>query len=82
MTDPEMDDLAKKLEGYKVAGENPPKSTGRVDVVLQKSGTNGTFYRRKVTTRHEKKGWGVLDIGPEMPFKMPGMRRPTTTGKR
>ena len=62
LSDSELDDLAKKLEGYKIAGENPPKSTGRVEVVLQKAGENGGYSRRKVTVRHEKKGWGVLDV--------------------
>ncbi len=36
LSDSELDELAKKLEGYTIAGENPPKSTGRVDVILQK----------------------------------------------
>ncbi len=29
----------------------------------RKAGNNGGYFRRKVTVRHEKKGWGVLDIG-------------------
>jgi hypothetical protein len=74
LSDSEIDDLAKKLEGYQVAGENPPKSTGRVDVVIQKSDGGGAYSRRRVTARHEKKGWGVLDIGPEQVFKSLGSR--------
>ena len=75
LSDTELDDLAKKLEGYQIAGENPPKSTGRVDVVIQKSGENGSYYRRRVTARREKKGWGVLDISPEQRFPAMGGRR-------
>ncbi len=77
ISDSELDDLAKKMEGYQIAGENPQTSTGRVDVVVQKSGQNGTYYKRKITARREKKGWGVLDIGPEQPFRPLGaVRRP------
>ena len=74
LSDSEMDDLAKKLDGYKISGENPPRSTAKVDVVIQKSGPNGSYMRRRVTTRHEKKGWGVLDISGEQVFKSIGAR--------
>jgi hypothetical protein len=77
LSDSEMDDLAKKLDGYQITGENPPKSTGRVDVVIQKNGENGSYYRRRVTARREKKGWGVLDISPEQRFAGMGGRRVT-----
>jgi hypothetical protein len=73
LSDADLDNMAKKLDGYQVAGENPPKSTGRVDVVIQKAGERNGYIRRKVTVRHEKKGWGVLDIGPEQIFKTQGM---------
>jgi hypothetical protein len=73
LSDSELDDIAKKLEGFTVAGENPPKSTGRVDVVIQKAGERSSWIRRKVTVRHEKKGWGVLDIGGPQVFKTPGV---------
>ncbi len=75
LPDSEMDDLAKQLDGYQVVGENPPKSTGRVDVVVQKSGDNGSYSRRRITARHEKKGWGVLEIGPAQVFKSMGAVR-------
>jgi hypothetical protein len=74
LSESEMDDLAKKLEGYQIAGENPQNSTARVDVVVQKNGQNGSYSRRKITARREKKGWGVLDIGPEQVFKSLGVR--------
>jgi hypothetical protein len=84
LSDSDLDDLAKKLEGYNVAMENPPKSTGRVEVVLQKAGAanTGNYFRRTVVTRKEKKGWGVLDVGGAAEFKnlpipttRPGRRR-------
>ncbi len=82
ISDSELDDLAKKLDGYQISGENPQTSTGKVDVIVQKSGNNGTYYKRKITVRREKKGWGVLDIGPEQPFKPLGnMGRRRTPAK-
>jgi hypothetical protein len=75
LSETELDDLAKKLEGYQIAGENPQKSTGRIDVVVQKNGENGSYYRRKITARREKKGWGVLDISGEQRFAGMGGRR-------
>jgi hypothetical protein len=71
LSDSELDELSKKLEGYQILMENPPLSTGRVDVVLQKQDpeSNGGYFRRKVTVRKEKKGWGVLDIAGPQEFK-------------
>jgi hypothetical protein len=81
LPDSELDDLAKKLDGYQISGENPQKSTGKCDVVVQKSEGNGSYSRRRITARREKKGWGVLDIGPEQVFKMLGARRKTSSGR-
>ena len=72
LPDSELDDLAKKLDRYQVTGENPQKSTGKVDVVVQRSNGDGSYSRRRITARREKKGWGVLDIGPEQVFKSLG----------
>jgi hypothetical protein len=72
LSDSELDDLAKKMDGYQISGENPQTSTGRVDVVVQKRGANGGYFVRKITARREKKGWGVLDIGPAQEFKSMG----------
>ena len=83
LSETDLDDLAKALEGYKVAFENPAQSTGRIDVILQKQNknSNGGYFRRKVTVRHEKKGWGVLDIAGAMEFKNPfAMPRRNTGG--
>ena len=38
--------------------------------------SNGGYFRRKVTVRHEKKGWGVLDIAGAMEFKDPDSPMP------
>ena len=65
LSDAEIDELAGKLEGYRIYTENPPKSTGRVDVILSKTGAKNAYFLRKITVRHEKKGWGVLDIDGE-----------------
>jgi len=69
LPDSELDDLAKKLEGYQIVTVNPPKSTGRLDVVIQKRAENGAVVGRRVTVRHEKKGWGVVDISGPQEFK-------------
>ena len=47
LSDSEIDDLSKRFEGYKIAGENPAKSTARVEVVLQKSSEDGSYHRRR-----------------------------------
>jgi hypothetical protein len=80
LSESELADLAEKLDGYRISGENPARSTARVDVILQKTGAGNDYFRRKVTVRHEKKGWGVLDVAGATEFKMPGMRRPTGGG--
>jgi len=81
LSESELDELAEKLNGYTIFTENPPKSTGRVEVILRKTGKNNAYALRKVTVRHEKKGWGVLDVAGEMEFKSIGAtRRNTGTG--
>jgi len=83
IADSELDDLATKLEGFKVSGENQPKSTGRLGVTVKKPTDTGGFLQRTVTVRKEKKGWGVLDISAALEFHGNGMRRNTATpGKR
>jgi hypothetical protein len=69
LSDSDLDDLAKKLEGYQIASEHQGKSTGRIMVILGKRLPNGRYLQRTVTVRHEKKGWGVLDISGEEVFK-------------
>ncbi len=62
LTEDDLNDLANKLEGYQVVGNNTPKSTGKYALILGKAGKNGESYRRTITTRHEKDGWKVTDI--------------------
>jgi hypothetical protein len=77
LSDSEFDELAKNLEGYRVMGENPQKIIGRVDVVARKPGENGSYSQRTFTVKHEKKGWGVLNVSPSTVFKAMGtIRRP------
>jgi len=81
LSDSEIDDLAKKLDGYQIVSWNPPKSTGKLDIVIQKAGERGAFYRRRVTVRREKKGWGVMDISGQEEFKsMNNFGRPRGRG--
>jgi hypothetical protein len=82
LPDSELDDLAKKLAGYQISGENPQKSTGRADVVVSKRNDDGSSSSRRITARREKKGWGVLDIGPEQIFKTLGVQRRRATNNR
>ncbi len=77
LSDSEMDDLAKSFESYKVAGENPAKSTARVEVVLQKTGDDGSVHKRVVTVRREGKErkWGVLHLATPTLFPYRGPQR-------
>jgi hypothetical protein len=72
ISDSELDEVAKKLEGYQIAGENAVKSTGRLGIFIDKLADNGSVLRRTVTVRREKKGWGVMDISPPTEFKPAG----------
>jgi hypothetical protein len=82
LSDSELDDLANMMEGYTIAGENPPKSTGKVEVVLQKSSDDGSRHTMLITVRREGKGWGILLLGKPTLFKSTGQtpRRSTGTG--
>jgi len=82
ISDSELDDLAKKLEGFKVAGENAAKSTGRLGIIIHKPTDDGGYLSRVITVRKEKKGWGVMDISKETEFKGMSGQRPRRTGAR
>jgi hypothetical protein len=69
ISDAELDEIAKKLDGYRVAGENAVHSTGRLSVVIVKPTSEGGYLTRAVTVRKEKKGWGVMDIGSPTEFR-------------
>jgi hypothetical protein len=72
LPDDELSDLAQKLEGYSVSSMNPPKSTGRAEVIIAK--TEGRVrLTRKITVRREKEGWKVEDIAGEREFRSIGI---------
>jgi hypothetical protein len=73
ISDAELDDLAKKLQGFQVAGENAVKSTGRLGIFIDKPTGDGGLLRFTLTVRKEKKGWGVVDIGHSTEFKPMGI---------
>lgn len=76
ISESELDDLASKLEGYRNAGENQVKSTGRLGVTIRKQLKDGGWLQRTVTVRKEKKGWGVLDISGATEFDSMRVRSP------
>ena len=85
ISDAEIDDLAKKLQGYRVAGENAPKTTGRLGIYVDKRTDEGSVLRLTLTVRKEKKGWGVVDISTHpLEFKPMGImnqRRKASGGR-
>ncbi len=62
ISDAEIDDLAKKLQGFRISGGNAPKSTGRLGIYIDKPTEGGSVLRVTLTVRKEKKGWGVMDM--------------------
>jgi hypothetical protein len=77
LSESELADLSKKLDGYSIIGENPARSTGKLQIVIRKNeGT--TSYQRVITVRKERKGWGVLDISGPGEIKQPRMVYPRT----
>ncbi len=79
----DIDELATKLEGFRIADANIPHSTAKRGIILRKAGGNGAFLQRTITVRKEKAGWKVVDISGEgklekpivMP-RMPGFEMP------
>ncbi len=69
ISDEELDDMAKALDGYQVMQELPAKSTGRVGVIIRKQSGRGEFFQRTLTVRKEKEGWKVMDIANMYDFK-------------
>ena len=63
----DLDDIAKRLEGYRIVGSDPPRSTGQSVILLQKE-EGGDLLGRKITTRKEKAGWKVQDVGAQIDY--------------
>jgi hypothetical protein len=80
ISDDELDEMAKALDGYQVMSVLPAKSTRRIGVVVSKM-DGRDLLQRTIMTRQERDGWKVLDIEIQYEFKaMPNMRygRPRT----
>jgi hypothetical protein len=83
ISDAEIDDLARKLQGYRLSGENAPKSTGRLGIYIDKPTQEGSVLRVTLTVRKEKKGWGVVDMSSNpIEFKPMGIMNPRRNLKK
>ena len=76
----DLDQIAKKFEGMTISGQNQAKSSGKLGIIVSKSGTNGDTLTRTVTVRKEKSGWKVVDISGEGTFERPIMIQGTRRG--
>ena len=80
----DLDELAKKLDGYKMSGSNVPKSSGQFGVIVTKQEGTSTMVRT-LLMRHEASGWKVQDISGkgeiQKQIQMPRMRG-STGGRR
>jgi hypothetical protein len=76
ISDDELDEMSKALDGFRVMQQLPAKSTGRIEVVIAKMDGRDR-QQRTIVTRKEKEGWKVLDVQSLVEFKaMPLYRRP------
>jgi predicted nucleotide-binding protein len=64
ISDAEVDEIAKALEGFQIVGNNEAKSSGRLGIIIAKTSEND-YLQRTVTVRKEAKGWRVVDISPQ-----------------
>jgi hypothetical protein len=84
LSEEDLAELAKKLDGYQIVSNNQPKSSGIFKVTITKAEPT-SLLRRTITMRHEKSGWKVQDISGEgelqKPLIIPGMRG-RTGGRR
>ncbi len=80
ISDDELADMAKTLEGYQVVTQLPAKSTGRIGVVIGRA-TNRDTLQRTVTVRKEREGWKVMDIAEALDFQ-PNRAAPGARGGR
>jgi hypothetical protein len=70
-----LSQLAQKLDGFEVQGQNVPKSSNQIGVTLRKRGTGNSMLTRTIQVRKEKAGWKVLDIGGQSELDGPPMGR-------
>jgi ketosteroid isomerase-like protein len=83
ISDEQLADIAKNLEGFQIVGMNDPKSTGRIGVILGKSNNQNGQFRRTLMLRKEAKGWKVADVGAQGEMEaQPNTRGRGTTTKR
>jgi hypothetical protein len=76
LTPEDLDELAKKLEGMNIIGQNQAKSSGRLGIIIGKNGQqSGESLQRTITVRKEKSGWKVCDISGQREFEPFGRRR-------
>ena len=76
ITDDELDEMSKALEGFQAVTQLQAKSTGRIEVIAAKTYGRGGRLQRTVVTRKEKEGWKVLDFEDLLNFKpMPTFQR-------
>lgn len=61
ISEEDLAEFAKKLDGYQISGANQAKSTAKIGITISKMEGN-SFLRRTITMRHERAGWKVSDI--------------------
>jgi hypothetical protein len=76
ISDDELDEMSKALDGFRVVQVLPAKSTGRIGVIIAKR-DGKDMLQRTIMTRKEQiapgqSGWKVLDIAQMYDFK-PGL---------
>ncbi len=71
ISDDELDEMAKALDGFQVISVLPTKSTVRIGVLCGKRDGKNLMVRT-IMTRKEKEGWRVMDIANVYEFK-PGV---------
>jgi hypothetical protein len=83
ISDDDIDEMAKALEGFQVTQVLQAKSTRRIDVIVSKMSGRDRL-QRTIVTRQEVEGWKVLDIEAMYDFKpgLPPMMRGRGTGRR
>jgi hypothetical protein len=81
ISDDELDEMAKALDGYQFSGMLSPTSTGRWGVTISKMDGRDRL-QRVVMTRKEKEGWKVMDVDSALEFKFIQMPRGGRGGRR